>query len=455
MEMPSKHTLYLSRRIGARGPGTEGEAAAASYILRCMGDSGAEVNMESFSCWKSDLDALLILYLAAIAGYGLFRLSFTASMVVTILVWFAFQMETYSWAIVSRILPRSQASNVVGRVPAAGGARRRVVITANYDTTMSSPLGRPGIARAYRVLYIIAFIFITALVVLSIVGLGASLTHVSRRVINSIWLYSSPAALYLLLMALLLAIGRGRGRYPVGANDNASGVGVMLSTLQAIAADPLEHTEVWGVATARGAAGGRGMVALLKRHGYQLKDAYIINVDHVGHDELKVITREGIMLGFRNSGHLKRLILQAAVRSKGLRGLRKGRCRVKRSDAMVATVRSFRAITIGGLKGGAYFGYRNEADTIDRLERAGLDRAFKLLRLTLDEIDVEGTRRKPSRRLEEELSAGEETVDGEDEAAVVSDTTEPGEPERRQRRAGRRRSRRERPRETVWEGPEE
>ena len=76
----------------------------------------------------------------------------------------------------------------------------------------------------------------------------------------------------------------------------------------------------------------------------------------------------------------------AADRSRSLQ-VEKGKCRVKKSDAMVATVRGYRAITIGGTRGGTYDGWHNESDTFDRIQRASLDRAVKFVEILMDEID--------------------------------------------------------------------
>jgi len=387
MDLPSKHVQHLSKRIGARGAGSDGEAAAASYILRTLSDSDIEVNMESFSCWKSDLTALMLLYLLAIAAYALFRYSYTLSLLVSASVFLLFLVETLSWAVVSKLLPRSSASNVMARVRPTEKRLRIVVLTANYDSARSSPLGRPWLARAYRLLYLISFISITMIVVLSVVGLLASLTKVDSHTIYILWLATIPFPSYLFLFFLVMLTGEIRGQYTAGANDNASGLGVMLSVISSVAENPLEHTDVWAVATGRGSAGGRGMVALLRRHHRQLRDAFIINIDHVGVGKTRIITREGVMLGFRCSWKLRRLALAAADNSKSL-DVGKGKCRVKKSDAMVAKARGYRSMTIGGLTGGTYPGWKNNDNTYDSIDRESLDRSVRLLQLLLDEIDA-------------------------------------------------------------------
>lgn len=400
MDLPSKHVLDLSKRIGARGAGSDGEKAAASYVLRTMSKFDAEVDVETFSSWKSDQHAIIIIYLAAVLAYSAFQLSYVLSLALAAIAFLVFQMETYSWGVLSRLLPHSSASNIIGKVLPGQSPLQTVLVVANYDSAKSSPLGRHGLARAYRVLYIISFVCITLIGLLAIAGLGASLLKISEDVIFLIWLSFAPFPAYLLALSVLMLWGESRGLYTAGANDNASGVGVMLSVLDIISAHPLENTAVWGVATARGAAGGRGMVALLKRHRRTLKDAFIINLDHVGRGATRVITREGAMLGFRASRKLTRLTLKAARESVGLK-VGKGKCRVKKSDAMVSRARGYRSLTIGGTRGGAYEGWHNDGDSFDSIQRSSLDNAAKLVRLLLDQIDIipDGSRKASERKL--------------------------------------------------------
>jgi hypothetical protein len=279
------------------------------------------------------------------------------------------------------------------------------------------------LARAYRALYIISFISITMILLLAIVGQGASLMKVSRYFMFMMWIIFAPFPIYLLIMALLMTSGEARGFYTAGANDNASGVGVMLSIMAAIAANPLEHTTVLGVATARGFAGGRGMIALLKHRKRTLKDAFIINLDHIGRGDTRIITREGVMFGFHSSRKLIRLSMKVVAASKSLK-VEKGKCRLKKSDAMVANARGFQAITVGGTTKGRYYGWRNADDVFEKIQRGSLDKAVRFVHLMLEEIDRSmsrprkvglSRRRKSADLLEENESLTASAADSADE----------------------------------------
>jgi hypothetical protein len=128
------------------------------------------------------------------------------------------------------------------------------------------------------------------------------------------------------------------------------------------------------------------MVSLIRRYPKQIKEAFIVNLDHLGAGQTTIIKREGVMLGFRSSGQLRKLVYVASSKSKDLK-VTKGNCRVKKSDAMVALARGYRAVTIGGLRGGTYQGWKNEADRFNKIDRKSMDRAVKLVQLLLEEID--------------------------------------------------------------------
>lgn len=387
MELPGKHVIYLSKRIGPRGPGSDGESAAAAYVSRIFNESGITTETEGFYSWKSDLHALIILFGLTIVSYFIFLNSYAFSFLISLVVFFLFQMETYTWGTVSKLLRKTSSSNVIGKIIPDGHIKKRIIFVANYDTAKNSPLGNSFISRFYNIFYIVAFMCIIAVTALGIAGLGASLLRFSKESIRMMWLVMSPFPAYLLLFTLLILIGEIWGRYQSGANDNSSGVAVLLYLMGRLSKEPPESVEVWGVATGRGFAGGRGMVDLIKRHRAELKNAYIINLDHVGKGETKLLTREGAIIGFRCNNQLKRLAFDT-TRKLIHTHLGKGKCRVKKSDGMVAMARGFKAITIAGnSKGGTYFGYRSSDDTTDKISRSSLDRAARISLAIVTAVD--------------------------------------------------------------------
>ena len=246
MEQPGRHVLYLAKKIGPRTAGSDGEAAAASYVLRAMDQAGIEVDMETFSSWKSELSGLAVACALGILSYLLFQWNRPSCLVVAVLAFVAFQMETWTWAVTSRLQPRSRSSNVLGRVHPTDDPLKRVVIVANYDTCRTSPFGNRRVVRLWRLFYIVTFICMLMMAVLGFIGILANLARISRSTLNIVWYAFMPFAVLVLLFTLLIMWGEVFGPRSAGASDNAAGVSVMLAVLSGIAAKPLQQTEVWG-----------------------------------------------------------------------------------------------------------------------------------------------------------------------------------------------------------------
>jgi Peptidase family M28 len=354
--------------------------------MRVMNEAGVEVDMETFSTWRSHFTGIAMSCILGVIAYAVFILNRPACLLVGVLAFVAFEMEIWTWPVTSRFQPRSSSSNVIGRIHPEGDALSRVVVTANYDTGKTSPFGGPRSVKLFRPYFIVVFLSMLMLAALGFVGVIADLAKINRTGLTIIWYCFAPFAFLALLFAVILLWGEIFGTYSRGANDNASGVAVMLSVVEAIAAKPLEHIELWAVATSRGYAGGRGMVALMKRHHRQIKDSMIINIDHAGVGDLRVIRTEGPVLGFRASRRLTRAAFKAAKKMDF--EVTKGRCRVKMSDAMVALARRRPAVTIGCLKGGAYPGWRNKKDRYDDIDREALDHAVEFVTQMLRVLDT-------------------------------------------------------------------
>ncbi|GEM_PF-5060354 len=390
MSPPGRHVLYLSKRIGSREGGSEGERAASIYIASVMKKTDREIRLQHFSCWRSDIPSLIIILAFSVIAYILFLPAPRISFLLASVAFIVFQMETYSWALISKMLPRRRATNLIQIVPPKNENNlkfpKRVILTANYDSSRTSPFGNRTLARAYRFMYILLFLCILGLTGVSVVGIAGELAKFSSRILRVIWYFSSPLAGYILIFTIILSWGEIFGRTSPGANDNAAGVAVMLSLLEGINQSPFENTEVWFVATARGFAGGRGMVELIKKNRKTLKGAYVLNIDHPGRGEIRLLKREGPIFGFSPGKKLKKISKKAA-RSIGS-DIGFSSCRVKKSDAMVAQARGISAITICAMSGSTYPGWRSRNDTYDVIDQSLLDKVKSLALAIIKEIDA-------------------------------------------------------------------
>jgi hypothetical protein len=97
--------------------------------------------------------------------------------------------------------------------------------------------------------------------------------------------------------ALVMCLHADRTPFSPGANDNASGVGVLLGLAARLAEESLAHTEVWLAFTGCEDVAAYGVPALLDAHAPELgDDAVYLILDQVGLGQLRVLTAHGLII---------------------------------------------------------------------------------------------------------------------------------------------------------------
>jgi hypothetical protein len=197
------------------------------------------------------------------------------------------------------------------------------------------------------------------------------------------------AILWLLLNLLVLLHREVYGKNVYGANDNASGTGVMLAVAEGLAREPLQNTEVWIAATGCEEVGVVGMSDLLTRHGQELQDALILNLDSVGAGELKYLTGEGLIKAYPSDPELLMFSAEVVRENPNLlfapsehRGLG--------TDAAGALIRGYRAMSIMAMDDdGVVPNWHWETDVVENLDEKNLVQTEMFLNLILKKIDQE------------------------------------------------------------------
>jgi Peptidase family M28 len=297
MNREMEHIDMLAGTIGFRVATTEGERRAGSYIEQEMTCYGLqEVRQEPFPC-SSEIIGGIFPYILAIIGSALIApfapifglggmLSAPASLIR--------DLRTNRGP-VARLTRRGTSHNVIGILPASGERKAHAVLLAHYDSVrvhsyMKPNQGKPNIAL--RLLQpLLALSYLTA-ISSTIVGLFARRKK-NAKLVRSTRRIGGFAGATMLTVASPLLIGQAiPGFDGEGANDNASGVAVMLSTAEQLVQTPLENTEIWFVATGGEETGLTGARALLQEHNKELKDAYFFAIDTVGAGRIHYSTQE-------------------------------------------------------------------------------------------------------------------------------------------------------------------
>lgn len=184
--------------------------------------------------------------------------------------WGAHEARSGSPAWYEQGLVQHPAENLIVTIPAANTVTKRLICVAHIDTDRQQhPLNsqlRTYIGDACNIIEKLPTIGMT-------LPLGRAIW--SRRLMI--------AATIAQLVRLQLDEQNDAVK---GANDNASGVALLLALATALQSQPLQHTEVVLAFTEADTLNARGLEALMRAHQDDWKDASWIVVDSVGAGEL-------------------------------------------------------------------------------------------------------------------------------------------------------------------------
>ena len=176
--------------------------------------------------------------------YGLFPLavmiypeSVAVATLISLAAFVLFLLENNSIEVLSRLLPKGESQNVVAKVKGKGDSRRVIVVAAHYDSSRSALNFRPDLVKGFRTSFqrmVGAMVLQTGSYLFALILRAFRYTEIERY----LWMLSWPGALYLTVTILMLVYRETHGRYTHGANDNASGVSVMLEVAREISQDP-------------------------------------------------------------------------------------------------------------------------------------------------------------------------------------------------------------------------
>lgn len=207
-----------------------------------------------------------------------------------------------------RLLPRRRTANVVAEVKGERSGDSLVVLLAHHDAARSSVLFQPRLLRWSTRPYVRKGTtppMMWPIVAAPALGLTGSL-------LGSRTLRRAAALLSGSIVALM--VENALGDVVPGANDNLSGVAVLIAVAQALADRSLTRTDVLLVSTGAEEAGLEGARGFFARHGESLRrrGARVVCVDTVGARDLVVIAGEGTLRVRPYSDDLRRRVLAAA-----------------------------------------------------------------------------------------------------------------------------------------------
>ncbi len=244
---------------------------------------------------------------------------------------------------VNLLLPRAPAQNVVASIPAQGKTQRRVVLCAHLDSHRTPVFySSAGWQRLFGLLVSATFLSMALGGLVLAPGVAPGLA----------WLgWIGVILLPVQAFALLMMASADHTPFSPGANDDASGVGVILGLAARLQAEPLAQTDVRIALTDCEETGAWGMRAYLDRHATELgSDALYIILDEVGLDTIKFLRNDGLIRKHATHPRALELLRRAAaalpeISTSEQPGL-------AYTDALVATKRGLAALTLCSVNAG-------------------------------------------------------------------------------------------------------
>ena len=274
----------LVDEFGPRAPGSDSERRAAQHLAGRLEELGREAEAETFAVWPGWASGLAVNAVVAVIGSVVSVSSATLGTGLVLLATILSFLDLSGITPTTRRLAGRRASqNVV-----SWGDREKdgaLLLVAHYDTG-------PTRTRPLRPMFI-ALLVLLACCVLRAAGMEGTFLTVVQFI---------PTVVLIVYVALLLDIALSPAAF--GENDNASGVGAVLSLAERLDGQ-LGYFGVHVVFTGSQKAMAQGMRAFIKAHRSELpKDTIILNLDAVGGGEVRLTEKEGPLLAVRSHPQL-------------------------------------------------------------------------------------------------------------------------------------------------------
>ena len=382
------HIRQFSESIGGRGSCTAQEQRAADYSAEQLRNLGAQdVRIEAFQAIPSTYWPFAVAFATALTGsllalflgwQGAFAIGAGLS---ALGAWAMFAETEFAAHWGRAFLPKANSQNVVARIPPSGPLHRRAVLCAHLDTHRT-PIFYSS--KTWHTIFstLVALAFVSMLLGALGLGLAAALSWDWAR-----WLGLALALIQ--AFALGLCLHADFTPYSPGANDNASGVAVVLELARQLLTEPLAQTEIHLALTGCEEVGAYGIAAYLDAHADDLgEDTLYIILDEVGLGTIKYLTSDGLILKHKTHPFALELARQTASVLPEIT-TREG-AGIAYTDALVATIRGLPALTVCALpsRDSAEASHWHQmSDTIEHVDEKTLRDVYRFTWQILQTLD--------------------------------------------------------------------
>jgi hypothetical protein len=282
--------------------------------------------------------------------------------------------------------PRT-SDNVIGRLTPAGATdgegRATAIICAHLDSARASKLTGAVWSRLHRFLqdtWLQMVLILTTVAALRWVDSYVGL--VPAAVWNIVGALAFGYSLFLTSVELVyIIIGRSKD-YSPGANDNASGCGVVLALAEAFGSDRPRHLALDFILFTAEELGLIGSERYVKETKPDKKRTFVFNLDMVGTGDLFYAKGSGL-LPRRTSGRLNDLLTAAATPVRGRWEL------MGNSDSFSFVKKGVPSCWLKARGGVSELVYHTLGDTVEHVEPATLGRAAEAVWQAVRALDAQ------------------------------------------------------------------
>ena len=378
------HIRYLCEEIGARGSTTDGERKGAEYCQAIFEKIGLAPRWESFQSARSIFHPHLMASLMMLAAFVLYPIGgrWTAALAALLsivalaseLLELSFKDNFFRW-----LAPKGESQNVYAVIDPAEEYQQDLVLIGHIDTQRT-----PLVFASKR--WVIVYKNFTTLVFVTF-AIQALLYLVGTFLGGSwVWLATIPTAVCALLLAIM-CIQADLTPFTVGANDNATAVGMVLTLAEELAKQPLKRTRVWAVCTGCEEVQHYGAIDFFKRHRQELQRPRGLVFEMLGCAGPGYMVKEGIIVPFRADPELTAMAERLAKQNPewGAYPVSISGGNSELSDCVQFNVP---AITLFGLEADGSAPYWHQiGDTFDKMDAEILGKAYLMTRAMINEID--------------------------------------------------------------------
>lgn len=378
------HVRALAVGVGPRGPTREGEREGAQYAKTQFEGMGLTPVWETFRGARSIFHPHLLGSILMLLAFAIFPLggrttaAVAAALSVLVLV-SELQELSFRDNLFRRLVPKGKSQNVYSVIAPKGEYKGDLVLVGHVDTQRTPLVFRTWRwVKAYERFTMIVFVTFVAQALLYVLSVFLSWDWV--------WYATIPTGVCAVLLAAM-CLEADSTPFTAGANDNASGSGMVLTLAEVLARNPLNHRRVFALVTGCEEVQHYGMIDWYRRHRAELKNPKAIVFEMLGCAGPAWVTREGIIVPFRSDPEVVRIAERLAGAHPEWGAYP---CKISGGNSELADAVRFKvpAITLLGIgPDGEVPHWHQRGDTFDKMKPDVMERAWELTWALVQELD--------------------------------------------------------------------